>query len=126
MRLLCPDIDLQHYDLENGCCIDLSVKGVGGGGGSDTGIIGTVMTISIYPCISSLISVSFTQRVILRFWMSVFRVGNMQTYTAVNVSHLGVHLVTNSGISIRREDIIKQRYVFIYMTVIYLFLGALN
>ena len=48
MRLLHPDIDLQHYDLENGCCIDLSVKGVGGGGGSDTGIIGTVMTILVY------------------------------------------------------------------------------
>ena len=38
MRLLRPDISLQHYDLENGCCIDLSVKGVGVGGDSGTGI----------------------------------------------------------------------------------------
>ena len=75
------------------------MKGVGGGGDSDTGIIDTVTIILVY---SGLINqnLSFIQRVILSCLMSVFRVGDMQTYTAAKVSHLGVHHVMNSGISI--------------------------
>lgn len=37
IHLLSPDISLKNSGVVNGCCIDLSVKGVGGGGDTDTG-----------------------------------------------------------------------------------------
>ena len=39
MKLIQPDIPIQKYGLEDGCCIDLVIKGVGGGNGSDAGIV---------------------------------------------------------------------------------------
>lgn len=39
MNLIQPDIPLQRYRMEDGCCIDLVIKGVGGGNGSDAGIM---------------------------------------------------------------------------------------
>ena len=35
-HLLQPQTHLQSYQIENGTCIDLSVKGLGGGGESDS------------------------------------------------------------------------------------------
>lgn len=37
MHFLQPDVPLNHYQLQDGCIINLSVRGVGGAG-SDTGI----------------------------------------------------------------------------------------
>lgn len=39
MNLIQPDIPLQRYRMEDGCCVDLVIKGVGGGNGSDAGIM---------------------------------------------------------------------------------------
>ena len=36
--LLQPDVSLNHYQLQDGCVIDLSVRGIGGAG-SDTGVV---------------------------------------------------------------------------------------
>ena len=38
-QLIRPNIKLQDYCLKDGCCVHLSVKGIGGNGNSDTGIL---------------------------------------------------------------------------------------
>ena len=38
MHFLQPDVSLNHYQLQDGCVIDLSVRGIGGAG-SDTGVV---------------------------------------------------------------------------------------
>lgn len=108
MHLIRPDENLQRYGLENGCCVDLSVKGVGGGGDTDTGMAYHSI-ITILMCASSDYYL-YIQTVILNCLMSAFRVENMHTSTVMNANHLGVHHVMNSGISIQKENIIKPKY----------------
>ena len=38
-KLIRPNKKLQDYGLQDNCCVHLSVKGVGGNGDSDTGIL---------------------------------------------------------------------------------------
>ena len=37
-NLIHPGVPLSKYNLKDGCCINLLIKGVGGGGETDTGI----------------------------------------------------------------------------------------
>jgi hypothetical protein len=48
MNQIQPDIPLQRYRLEDGCCIDLIIKGVGGGNGSDTGIVKLFLCMDVF------------------------------------------------------------------------------
>ena len=49
MNLIQPNVPLRRYKLEDGCCIDLIIKGVGGGNGSDTGILKTILYVYMCP-----------------------------------------------------------------------------
>ena len=45
-KLIRPNKKLQDYNLQDNCCVHLSVKGVGGNGGSNTGILKLMINLT--------------------------------------------------------------------------------